>query len=149
MIVPDINLLVYAYNSESPDHTMAAKWWQACLSGETPVGVPLVVIMGFIRVTTNPRVFEHPFTPKEAAGHVRSWLAQPRVSVLHTSEAHLDHVLGALEEIGTAGNLVTDAQIAALVIEHDATLYTADGDFMRFHGLRWRNPLREGSPRNR
>jgi toxin-antitoxin system PIN domain toxin len=142
LIVPDVNLLVYAYNSDSPDHLRAAEWWQTCLSGESSVGLPLAVILGFVRVTTNPRVFERPFTPKEAADHVRSWLAQPRVSVLPVSEAHLEAVLTALEEIGTAGNLVTDAQIAALAIEHDAVLHTADGDFIRFHGLRWKNPLR-------
>ena len=141
MIIPDINLLLYAYDSSSPFHAKAATWWQACLSGAEPVGLPQVVVFGFVRVGTNARVFQHPFTPVEAAGHVHHWLAQPVVRRVDASSDHIEQVLTLLESLGTAGNLVTDAQIAALAIEYDAVLHTADGDFVRFQSLRWLNPI--------
>lgn len=141
MIIPDINLLLYAYDSASPFHAKAAAWWQQCLSGSEPVGLPTVVAFGFVRIGTNARVFRNPMTPAEAAGHVRSWLAQPVVQVLELRAEHLEQVLELLEMLGTADNLVTDAQIAALAIEHGAILHTADADFLRFSGLRWFNPI--------
>lgn len=141
MIVPDINLLLYAYDSESPFHTKARAWWEECLSGSELVGLPPVVVFGFIRVGTNARAFTNPMTPAEAAQHVRSWLAQPVVQMLEPRSDHIEQVLQSLEKLGTAGNLVTDAQIAAFAIEHRAVLHTNDTDFMRFAGLRWFNPL--------
>ena len=141
MIVPDVNLLLYAYDATSRFHTPAAAWWRACLSGSEPVGLPPVVVFAFLRVGTSARVFEHPMTPNEAADHVRAWLAQPIVQVLEPRADHLERVLTLLESLGTAGNLVTDAQIAALVLESDAVLHTTDTDFLRFVKLRWLNPL--------
>ena len=141
MIIPDINLLLYAYDADSPFHAKASEWWQECLSGGEPVGLPPVVLFGFLRISTNARVFKNPMTPAEAAQHIRSWLVQPGVQVLEPRSDHLEPVLNSLEKLGTAGNLVTDAQIAALAIEHAATLHTNDTDFMRFAGLRWFNPL--------
>ncbi|HTL54142.1 MAG TPA: type II toxin-antitoxin system VapC family toxin [Candidatus Limnocylindrales bacterium] len=141
MIVPDINLLLYAYDADSPAHSQAAAWWQQCLSGDNPIGLTPIVTFGFLRIATNLRVFENPMTPSEAAGHIRSWLAQPIVQILQPGPEHLEQVLASLERLGTAGNLVTDAQIAVLVIEHEAVLHTTDTDFMRFSGLRWLNPL--------
>lgn len=141
MILPDINLLLYAYDAASPFHTKAAGWWQECLSGSEPVGLPPVVVFGFVRLATNARVFTDPMTPTEAAQHVRSWLAQPVVRVLDAQADSIEAVLTVLEKLGTAGNLVTDAQIAALALEYDAELHTNDTDFLRFEGLRWFNPL--------
>ncbi|MCY3020789.1 MAG: PIN domain-containing protein [Planctomycetota bacterium] len=141
MIIPDINLLLYCYDSSSPFHTKSATWWQECLSAAEPVGLPPVVLFGFVRIATHARVFQHPMTVVEAAGHVRSWLAQPCAQVLEGRAEHVEKVLELLEGIGAAGNLVTDAQIAALAIEHDAVLHTADSDFLRFPRLRWFNPL--------
>ena len=141
MIVPDINLLIYAYDAASPFHQKAARWWKNSLSGEEAVGLPEVVVFGFVRVSTNPRAFRRPMTPAEAAGHVRSWTAQPVVSRLGVDASHVEAVLKSLEGLGTAGNLVTDAQIAAVAIEHGAVVHTTDTDFMRFTGLRWFNPI--------
>ncbi len=141
MIVPDVNLLLYAYDAGSRFHSAAAAWWRACLSGSEPVGLPSVVVFGFVRIGTNARVFEQPMTPGEAAGHVRAWLAQPVVQVLEPRADHIERVLSLLESMGTAGNLVTDAQIAALVLESDAVLHTTDTDVLRFTALRWLNPL--------
>jgi uncharacterized protein len=146
MIVPDINLLLYTYDSDSPFHDKAAAWWQACLSGDDPVIMPEVVAFGFVRVSTNPRAFCHPMTAEEAAAHVTSWLQQPVVRVPESAPDHIERVLGLLTGLGTAGNLVTDAQIAAVAIEHDAVVHTADADFIRFAGLRWLNPLTGAGP---
>lgn len=141
MIVPDINLLLYAYDASSPFHAKAAAWWEACLSGVEPVGLAEVVIFGFLRLSTNPRVFERSLAPAEAAGHVRAWLAQPVVRRLDSSFDNTRRVLDLLETLGTAGNLVTDAQIASLALENDAVVYTNDAHFVRFEGLRWLNPI--------
>lgn len=141
MIVPDINLLVYAYDSSSPFHSKAVPWWQSYLSGTEPVGLLDVVLFGFARIVTHPRVFRNPMTAAEAAGHVRSWLDQPPVQVLAPGSAHVMDTLALLESLGTAGNLVTDAHIAALIMDHEAVLHTADADFVRFPKLRWFNPI--------
>ena len=141
MIIPDINLLLYAYDAASPFHAKAAAWWQACLSGVEPVGLPQVVVFGFVRVGTNARVFQRPLTPAEAAGHVRNWQGQPVVKLLESSPDHVERVLKLVESLGTAGNLVTDAQLAAIAIEYGAVLHTTDSDFVRFQDLRWLNPI--------
>lgn len=145
MIVPDVNLLLYSYDTSSPAHTAALAWWRACLTGDEAVGLVEVVVFGFLRVATSPRVYSHPMTVAEAGGHVRSWLKQPMVRVLDSTPKHVDIVLGLVEAAGTAANLVTDAQIAAAALEHGGVVHTTDTDFMRFPGVRWFNPLtREG-----
>jgi uncharacterized protein len=141
MIVPDINVLLYVYDSASPFHTKARAWWQDCLSGAEPIGLAHVVLFGFVRVGTSPRAFTHPMTLAEATGHVRSWLEQPPVRVLGVGAQHVEQTLELLQTIGTAGNLVTDAQIAAVAIEHNAVVHTSDTDFIRFLGVRWLNPI--------
>jgi toxin-antitoxin system PIN domain toxin len=141
MIIPDINLLLYACDTESPFHSKAAAWWQRCLSGTESVGLPLVVVFGFVRIGTSARVYQRPMTPAEASEHVRSWLAQPAARIVEPGPDHAWQVLKLLEALGTAGNLVTDAQVAALTLEHGAILHTADSDFLRFPGLRWFNPI--------
>jgi toxin-antitoxin system PIN domain toxin len=141
MIVPDINLLLYACDSASAFHSKAAAWWQTCLSGTEPVGLAQVVVFGFVRIGTNSRVFRNPLTPREAAEHVRSWQSQPAVQILEPQADHVAQVLKLLETLGTAGNLVTDAQLAALTIEHGGVLHTADSDFLGFRGLRGLNPI--------
>lgn len=149
MIIPDVNLLLYAYGADFPHHAKATAWWQKSLSGPDLVVLPAVVVFGFLRLGTSARVFAQPMTPAEAAAHVRSWLAQPGVQILEPAQTHVEQVMRALEQLGTAGNLVTDAQIAALAIEHDAVLHTNDTDFLRFPGLRCFNPLTEAKARKR
>jgi uncharacterized protein len=141
VIIPDINLLLYACDSSSPFHAKAAGWWESCLSGTEPVGMLHVVVFGFVRIATNTRVFLHPMSPGEAAGHVRAWLEQPPVQLLDPGPDHIRRALKLLETVGTAGNLVSDVQMAALAMDHDAVLHTADTDFVRFQGLRWFNPI--------
>jgi hypothetical protein len=149
MIVPDINLLLYAYDSDSPFQAKAAAWWQACLAGDEPVLLPDVVVFGFIRISTNARAFHHPMTAVESIAHVRAWLEQPPVRLADTTPDHAERVLALIADLGTAGNLVTDVQIAAVAMANDAVLYTADADFLRFKGLRWRNPLTGDAPARR
>jgi len=98
-------------------------------------------VFGFVRIVTNPRVFEKPLPVSKATATVRSWLDQPQVHVLHPGPRHLDLAFGLLEPLGSTGNLTTDTQLAALAIEHQAELHSTDLDFDRFPGLRWRNPL--------
>ena len=141
MIIPDINLLLYAYDSSSPFHAQAASWWQACLSGSEPVGLLHVVTFGFVRIATHARVFLNPMAPTEAKDHVRSWLARPQVEIVNPGPDHLEQTFKLLEGLGTAGNLVSDAQIAAVAIDQHAVLHTADTDFSRFPSLQWFNPL--------
>jgi toxin-antitoxin system PIN domain toxin len=99
------------------------------------------VVFGFVRIVTSARVFTHPMTPAEAAGHVREWLALPSVEILEPQSDHVERVLSLLETLGTGGNLVTDAQIAALAMGAKACLHTADADFLRVAELQWLNPL--------
>jgi toxin-antitoxin system PIN domain toxin len=141
VIIPDINLLLYAYDSNSPFHAKASNWWKSCLSGTETIGLLHVVVFGFVRIATNSRAFLNPMTSAEAASHVHSWLEQPAVKVLDPDPEDLQQVLKLLVGLGTAGNLVSDAQMAALAMDHDAVLHTADADFVRFQGLRWFNPI--------
>jgi toxin-antitoxin system PIN domain toxin len=141
VIIPDVNLLLYAHIAAFPQHAAARKWWEATLSGRTEVGLAAVSVFGFLRIGTNRRVFSPPLSVEEALAIVRGWLARPGVRVLPAGPRHLELAFQQLEQLGTAGNLTTDAQLAALSIEHQATLYSNDADFGRFPGLRWINPL--------
>ena len=142
MIIPDINLLVYAYNKQALRHEPAKAWWEATLSGNTPVGLPWVTSSGFIRIMTHRRILEKPISSEDAVDLVRSWLNQPAVVVLEPGPKFTGLFLGYLEKLGTAGDLTTDAQLAALAVENQAELHSNDTDFSRFDGLRWRNPLK-------
>lgn len=141
MILPDANLLLYAYDSESPFHSAAARWWSALLSGVEPVGLCPVVVFAFLRLSTHGKVFDRPMTVSEASQRVASWLARPNVRLLVAGPGHVEAVCRLLTKAGTAGNLVTDAQIAAFALEYGATVHSADTDFARLTGVRWKNPL--------
>ena len=141
MIVPDLNLLIYAVHRESPLHARAASWLEALLTGDEPVGLAWVVSLGFVRLTTNSRVFSSPLPVEAALAVVDGWLARRVVAPIDPGPEHWGLVRALLSESGSAGNLTTDAHLAALCIERGATLHTADADFGRFRGLRWTNPL--------
>jgi len=141
VILPDINLLVHAYNSESPVHAAAKKWWEDLLNGTQPVGLAWVAVLGFIRITTHPQILRNPMPVAWACESARTWLGQPYVSVIDPGTRHAEVLFGLLERLGSAGNLTTDAHLAALAIEHQAELHSTDADFARFPGLRWVNPL--------
>ena len=141
MIVPDVNLLIHAYNTRSPSHPAARRWWSELLGSTRPVGMAWVAMLGFIRISTHRHILGDPLAVAIACGHVRDWLSQPYVSVLHPGDRHAEILFGLLERLGTAGNLTTDAHLAALAIEHQAELHSSDADFERFPGLRHVNPL--------
>jgi len=141
LIVPDINLLIHAYNSESAVHAGARRWWEDLLNGARPVGLAWATLLGFIRISTHRQILTNPLTVRAATERARAWLARPQVSVLHPGARHAELLFGLLESLGTAGNLTTDAHLAALAIEHQAELHSTDADFKRFAGLRWLNPL--------
>ncbi len=143
MIVPDINLLIYAYNRDAPFHNRACRWWESCLSGNRTVGLPWIVMLGYIRLMTNRTVLAYPLSPADAIEHVRSWLTRPQAQILQTGPRHLDILAGLMAEASASGKLSTDAHLAALAIENQAQLHSNDADFRRFPGLRWINPLRE------
>lgn len=149
MILPDLNLLVYAYNADAPLHEAARTWWETVLTDHHPVAVPWIVSRGFVRIMTHPRVLERPLRVAEAFKHVRKWLEWPSVQVLEPGTRHLIILASLLQEAGTGGNLVTDAALAALAIEYQCELCSNDTDFARFSGLRWRNPLRSSSTERR
>ena len=149
MIVPDVNLLLYAEIDAFPEHRTARTWWQKVLNGDELVGIPGVSLFGFIRLATNRRVFTDPLATPDAIARVRGWLDCPGVSFLAPGPNHLEIAFGLLGKLGTGGNLTTDVQLAAHAIEQQAELCSNDLDFGRFSGLRWTNPLvrRTSAPR--
>lgn len=140
MKLVDLNVLLYAVNADAPQHLAARTWWEQALNGEEPVGIAWIVILGFLRITTSPRVFPHPLAPKEAISKIETWLSQENVRIARESEDHWDRLKPLLADTGTAGNLTTDAHLAALALSHDAVLVTWDADFSRFQGLRREYP---------
>lgn len=142
MILLDVNLLLYAYDEQSPRHEPARAWLEQTLSGTETVGLPWVVMLAFIRLITRSVVVERPLTVDEAIDLLESWLGQPCVTVIHPTDRHPVVLRELLQPLGTAGNLTTDAHLAALAIEHGASLCSCDADFSRFLGLRWTDPLR-------
>lgn len=138
----DVNLLIYALDESSPRHREAHRWVQELFSGRATVALAWVVLLGFVRLTTRPQVMQAPLTADEALDIVDGWLACPNVVVVHPTDRHAAVLRELLSPLGTAGNLTTDAHLAALAIEHGAELCSCDADFSRFPGLRWRDPLR-------
>ena len=141
MKVPDANLLIYAVDEGSPQHGPAKDWLDGALSGGETVAFTWAVLVAFLRLTTNPRVFEQPLSPEEALDVIEAWLGRPTVTVIGPGERHVRLVRELLASSGTAGNLTSDAHLAAIAIEHGATLCSADRDFARWSGLRCTNPL--------
>ncbi|MGH8019472.1 MAG: type II toxin-antitoxin system VapC family toxin [Opitutaceae bacterium] len=141
MILVDANILLYAEDSLSPHHAAARTWWDEQLSGTAPVGLSWPVIVAFIRIGTNPRLHRRPLSIKEAVERIESWLAQPCVQVLAPGDNHWGILQRMLVAGGATGNLVSDAHLAALTVEHNGVLCSTDGDFARFRGLKWKNPV--------
>jgi hypothetical protein len=141
LILPDVNLIVYAHNEDAPQHAAACAWWDGLLNGDDPVVVPWAVAIGFVRLMTHRVVLTTPMSPSAAVAHVRAWLAQPNVESIEPGPRHLEVLDRLLAATGVAGQLTTDAHLAALAIEHQCELHSNDTDFARFPGLRWHNPL--------
>jgi toxin-antitoxin system PIN domain toxin len=141
VIVVDVNLLLYAVVTGFPLHAKARTWWETTLNGSRTVGLPAPALFGFLRIATNPRVLTSPLSVEDALDYVREWLARPQVAFLLPGPHHLGIAFELLQDLGTAGNLTTDVQLAALAIENKAELHSNDSDFARFPQLQWVNPL--------
>jgi toxin-antitoxin system PIN domain toxin len=141
LILVDANILLYAYRPGAEQHEKAKGWLEAALSGSQLVRFAWLTLWAFLRISTSARVFERPLSAAEAGSAVSAWLAQPIAGILEPGERHWEILRGLMKENQVAGALVTDAALAALAIEHGATLFSTDRDFTRFPGLRLRNPL--------
>ena len=141
MILVDANVLLYAYDTSSPKHGTARAWWEERLSRPDPVRLSWATIVAFVRIGTHHRVFEKPLALEEACDHVASWLRQPCVEVTLPGEHHWPILRRLMEATGTAGNLTSDAHIAARALERGAAVCSTDHDFARFPGIRHVNPL--------
>ena len=141
MILVDANILLYAEEQLSPSHEAARAWWDAALSGRSPVCLCWTVLGAFIRIGTNARVFEQPLSLHQALARIQSWIDQPCTRIVSPTERHWMVFQKMLVDGQAVANLVTDAHLAALAVEHGCELITTDSDFSRFRGIRWRNPL--------
>jgi toxin-antitoxin system PIN domain toxin len=141
LIIPDINLLVYAHNDGIPQHDSARYWWEGLVNGAERVGVPWIVSAGFVRLMTHPAVLAHPANPTEAVDCVLEWFRYRHVTPVNPGIDHLPYLRRNLDAAGVGANLITDAHIAAIAMEYQAEVHSNDTDFSRFPGLRWRNPL--------
>ena len=141
MIIIDANILLYAEDSLHPRHQQARVWWDGQLSGTGIVCLCWTVMSAFIRIGTNPRVFEHPLSLEQALARVQSWMDQPCTRVVRPTDRHWTVFQQVLTDGQAVANLVTDAHLAALAIEHGCELASTDSDFARFTKLKWKNPL--------
>jgi len=141
VILVDANLLLYAYHPRAQQHAESRAWLQAVLSGPDLVRFAWLTLWAFLRIATNPRVFERPLSPTEAEAAISSWLDQPAAGILDPGERHWDILCGLVRDGQATGPLVMDAVLAAIALEHGATVCTTDRDFSRFSGLKWTNPL--------
>ena len=141
MILIDANLLIYAHNVQAPEYHAARAWLESTLAEREPVRLSWAAILAFIRLITNSRVMVHPKQTKDACAIVSEWLALPAVDILEPTGRHWEILQRVLAEGHVRGPRVSDAHVAALAIEHGATLHTTDHDFARFPGLKWKNPI--------
>lgn len=143
MILLDANILLYAYNVTFPQHEGTRAWLEQALSSTMPLALSWQTILAFLRIGTNPRAFPEPWTSEEALAIVAEWLDSPAVVVLQPAERHWDIFTRLVRAARIRGPHLMDAHLAALAIEHGATLCTTDTGFQVFHGVRVVNPLEE------
>ena len=141
MILVDANLLIYAIDTDASLHLPAREWLEEAFSGTTRIGLPWIVLLAFLRITTRPRLLVRPLSLGEATDYVDSWLEQPFVESVSPGPSHWGILRSLLAASGTAGNLTSDAHLAALAIEHKAAVFSTDHDFGRFPGVKHVNPV--------
>ncbi len=140
MKLVDLNVLLYVVNESAPHHEVALEWWTAALRSDQPIGLSWIVLLGFLRLTTNPAIFPSPLSAETALDKVDTWLGLEQTRLVQETRGHWQILRDLLTDTGTAGNLTTDSQLAALAISHGATLVSFDHDFGRFPNLRWESP---------
>ncbi|MFV2058284.1 MAG: TA system VapC family ribonuclease toxin [Thiohalomonadales bacterium] len=143
MKIIDLNILLYVINTSFEQHKAIYKWWLDNLNGDGYIGLTWNVLSGFIRLSTNPRIFPQPLSTKESLIKVDAWLKHPNTVIVQESKDHFNILSELLESVGSAGNLTTDAHLAAIAIGHGAAMVSCDNDFARFSHLRWINPMRD------
>ena len=141
MKVVDLNLLLYAVNADAPRHKRACAWLEAALGGDEQIGLAWPVVIGFLRLSTRAGILPRPLTARQALDVVQAWVDHAQVAMLHPGAGHWSVLRGLIESSGAAGNLTTDAHLAALALEYDATLCSTDADFSKFKGLKFANPV--------
>ena len=132
MILPDVNVLVHAHNTESVVHSRARQWWEGCLAGSEGIGLAWAALLGFIRLTTNRKIVAHPLRVNVVMRRIESWLDLPHVHLAQPSDSHFVRLRTELERLGTAANLTTDAHLAVLAMERGYVLYSTDADSRAF-----------------
>jgi toxin-antitoxin system PIN domain toxin len=140
MILPDVNTLLYAVNRASDQHTVALSALRAGFDGPRGVAFAWIALLAFVRLSTRRGIFPRPLSVEDALRSIEHWLEHSRAQVVHPSEQHAAILGRLLKSAGTAGNLTTDAHLAALAIEHGATVISFDRDFARFEGVQWTLP---------
>ena len=140
MKLVDLNVLLYVVNRDSVHHEAALGWWEEILRGDEPVGFAWIVLLGFLRLSSNSAIFPTPLESETALDKVGTWLSLDQTRLIRETDDHWQLLRALLNDTGTAGNLTTDAHLAALAISHGATLVSFDSDFARFSGLRRENP---------
>lgn len=143
MIIPDLDLLIFAHNDRADLHQETRTWWTELVNGAEPIGIPWQVSNGFVRQMANPRAVERPWSPVEATRAVAQWFGNAHIVVIDPGPRYLEILEQILAETGATTRLVTDATIAAVALENGAEVHTNNiRDFQRFPGLAWRNPIR-------
>jgi toxin-antitoxin system PIN domain toxin len=141
MDLPDNNVLIYANREDAPEHDRYAAWLTALANGTIRFALSSITLGGFLRIVTNPRIFEPPTPMPSSLAFCRQLLGRPNVSMIQPGERHWQIMAGLIESAGVSGAMVSDAYLAALAIEHGCELVTSYKDFARFPNLRWRHPL--------
>jgi uncharacterized protein len=141
VIIPDVNLMLYAVIDAFPLHEQAKSWWEETVNSSELIGLTDPAMFGFLRISTNPRLIKPPLAVDEAIEYVEGWLSEPNVRWTVPGPRHHALAFGFLRSVGTAANLTTDVQLAAIAVENDATICSNAADFARFGDVRWVNPL--------
>ena len=139
--IPDINVLLYAVDSQSPFHKPCLDWLNHALNSDESIGFTWQSMSGFVRIGTNPKLFARPMSVAEAFGYLEAWLACRASRVFHPGANHLTTFRRLVNSAGTGGNLTSDAHLAAIALEHDGEVVSYDSDFGKFPGLKWFNPV--------
>jgi toxin-antitoxin system PIN domain toxin len=140
MNLVDANVLLYAVNQADPKHQPSRQWLDTALAGREPVGFSWIVLLAFVRLSTKVGLFPYPLTVEGALARVRAWIDEPPSVIVEPTPRHFDILGSLLGEVGTGANLVNDAHLAALAVEHNARVISYDNDFGRFAGVRWQRP---------
>ena len=143
MKIVDLNILLYAVNRDAHHHRTVRSWWEQAVSGDELIGLPWIVLLGFLRIATNPDVFPRPLAPETAIKRIDVWVSHPNTRVIFETKDHWRILKSLIEESGTTGNLTTDAHLATLAISYGAILVSCDTDFIRFKHVRWESPVRQ------